>query len=130
MEDPDLYGIYLIPGEEYLEPLAEKMRSLGYSITWEVADDVQEAPALTQSYCLNIVDQHNDPVSGVMVSFCTDTTCTMLQSDESGTINFESEPNDYHIQLLKVPEGYSFDPDFELSLDQGYGKWLLRICKN
>ncbi len=36
----------------------------------------------------------------------------------------------YHIQLLKTPEGYSFDSAFELYTDRTYGEWLIRIRKD
>lgn len=45
-------------------------------------------------------------------------------------IDFDEARDAYHIQLLKVPKGYSFDPDFELNLDHGYGEWLLCLCRN
>ena len=65
-----------------------------------------------------------------MISFCTDTACTLLQADESGIITFEGAPDIYHVQLLRVPEGYSFDPSFEMVTDRTYGEWLLRIRKD
>ena len=65
-----------------------------------------------------------------MANFCTDTACSLTQSDENGIISFDGAPDVYHIQLLKAPEGYSFDSGFELYTERTYGEWLLRISKD
>ena len=83
-----------------------------------------------QAYVLHAVDQYGDPVSGVYVNFCTDTTCTPVQSDENGIITFDGEPDRYHVQLLKVPEGYSIDPDLELYTGEAYSEEDLLIRKD
>ena len=64
---------------------------------------------------------------GVTVKFCTDSTCVLLESDEGGTISFEGEPDFYHVQLLKAPDGYSFDAEFEMTTHDTYGEWALYI---
>ena len=126
----DVVAVYLIPGEEYIEELAEDMRSWGYDVSWEYGDYAWPETALPQSYLLHIVDQNGAPVPGVLVTFCTDTACVMKQSDEDGTVAFDGTPDVYHVQLIKAPDGYGFDPDFELYTDRTYGEWLLRIRKN
>ena len=126
----DAVAVYLIPGEEYIEELAEAMRSWGYDVTWEYGDYAWSEATLPQSYLLHIVDQDGAPVPGVFVTFCTDTACVMKQSDENGTVTFDGAPDVYHVQLIKVPDGYSFDSDFELYTARAYGEWLLRIRKN
>ena len=40
---------------------------------------------------------------------------------------FGGAPDVYHVQLLQAPEGFSFDPDFEMYTDAVYGEWVLRI---
>ena len=57
-------------------------------------------------------------------------TCMMQKSNETGTVTFAGEPDAYHVELYRVPEGYSFDPDFELVTGKTYGEWVLRICKD
>ena len=83
-----------------------------------------------QGYVLHIIDQDGAPVQGVMISFCTDTACTMLQSDVSGTVFFSDAPDVYHVRLLKVPAGYSFDTDFELYTEPVYSEGSVCIRKN
>ena len=83
-----------------------------------------------QTYILHVADQENNPVPGVYVNFCTDTAWTLTVSDKDGTVTFDGTPDVYHIQLLKVPEGYSFDEDFEMYTDPAYGEWVLHIRKD
>ena len=62
---------------------------------------------------LGCKDQNGSPVPGAMINFCTDESCQFFQSDDSGVITFTGAPYAYHLQILKLPEGYSFDPGFE-----------------
>ena len=119
--------VYLIAGDEYVDELAEDMRVWGYQVSWEYADSDPKEDAAPQAYILHFIDQNGSPVTGVYVNFCTDTTCTMQQSDENGTVCFGGAPDVYHVQLLQAPEGFSFDPDFEMYTDAVYGEWMLRI---
>ncbi len=91
---------------------------------------VTAADAAPQAYILRVVDQDGAAVAGLAVNFCTDTACTLLKSDETGTISFAGAPDVYHVQLLKAPEGYSFDPDFEMYTESAYGEWVLCIRKD
>ena len=123
-------SVYLIPDDSYIERLADDMRSWGYAVTWEYGEYNPPEQTRAQAYLLHVVDQNGDPVPGVLVSFCTDTTCSMAQSDGNGTVSFDGAPDVYHIQLLKVPEGCSFDPGFELYTERTYGEWVIRIRKD
>ncbi len=127
--EEDVTEVYLIPGERYIEEIAEAMRDLGYELTWEFGDAVQ-AQAAPEAYILHVVDQNNDPVPEAAVSFCTDTACVPVEADEYGTITYSGTPDVYHVQLVDVPEGYSFDGDFDLYTDSAYGEWVLRVRKN
>ena len=51
-------------------------------------------------------------------------------SDETGTIRFTGAPDAYHVQLFRAPEGYSFDPGYELNTGRAYGEWLLRVRRD
>ena len=52
------------------------------------------------------------------------------EGDANGVIVFNGDPDVYHLQIVMVPEGYSFDPDFELYTDRTYGDWVLYIHKD
>ena len=46
-----------------------------------------------------------DPIPGVQVSF-GDGESAVLESDASGTVTFDGDPNENRVSLLRVPEGY------------------------
>ena len=54
----------------------------------------------------------------------------MRKSDETGTVTFDGAPDRYHVQALRVPEGYSFDADPDMNIGPEYGEWALQIRKN
>ena len=124
-----LADAYLIAGDEYIEELANDMRSWGYTITWEYAEPAP-AESGAQAYILHVVDQDGAPVPGVTVNFCTDTACSPAESDENGIISFSGAPAVYHVQLIDVPDGYSYDEGFEIYTGSVYGEWVLRIRKD
>lgn len=63
----------------------------------------------TVSYRVRFVDQNGEPVPGCVINFCTDTACTPVTSDETGVALFQGAPAAYHLQVVQVPQGYSFD---------------------
>ena len=130
-DDPDGIMIYLISADEYIEEFADLLRSSGYTdVTWRVEETAPAVNPEPEAYALYVRDQYGAPVPGVFANFCTDTACTPCTSDENGVITFDGAPDVYHIQLLKVPDGYSFDKDFELYTGSTYGEWILRIRKD
>ena len=124
----DAIEVYLIASEDDLDELAEMLSAEGW-IRSEEEENTSVPEHSTQAYILHTADQNGEPVPGVYVNFCTDSSCIMRQSDEQGTVTFDGTPDRYHVQILKVPDGYGFDPDFELYTDTAYGEWLLRIRK-
>lgn len=46
------------------------------------------------------------PIEGVVVNFCTDTTCTPVVSDSNGVASFRGVPARYHVQVVSAPEGW------------------------
>lgn len=83
-----------------------------------------------EAYTVTVVDQNGEPVPGVFINFCTDATCTPAMSDENGVITFAGEPDVYHLQVLKAPEGYSFDASFEAYTEAEYGAMTVEIVKD
>ncbi len=82
---------------------------------WEYAEETTELSADGQkAYVIHVVDQDGNPVEEVTVNFCTDTACTPEETDEAGMIAFEGEPREYHVQIVDVPEGYSYDESFDM----------------
>ena len=54
----------------------------------------------------------------------------LAASNENRLITFTGEKENYHVQVVRAPEGYSFDPEYELQTGAGYGEWILVVRKN
>ena len=89
---------------------------------WFLAEDYDGTPAT--AYNVYVCDQDENPVPGAYLNFCTDTTCETKVSDEDGTICFVGKPENYHLQMLKLPEGYSASEDSDQYFDGSDGEWL------
>ena len=128
--DPDLMEFFLVEKEENLEDVAAYLRSMDYEVTWEeAAEEPAQAPE-QKAYVIHVLDQDGNPVPGAAVNFCTDAACTMAQGGEDGVITFDGAPENYHVQILKVPEGYSFDQAFELYTGETFGEWVLHVAND
>ena len=66
----------------------------------------------------------------VTVNFCTDQACVPNESDENGTVTFTGAPDVYHVQIVDVPEGYSWDESYDMYTTREYGEWVLRVRKD
>ena len=82
------------------------------------------------AYIINVVDQNGNPVEGVMANLCNDSMCNMVKSDDKGVMTFNGKPYAYHITILKVPEGYSFDEKEELHTPDQPGTMTITINKD
>ena len=98
-------------------------------------DEVAVAPEGLQGdygyvdYVLSFVDQDGNPVEGVMANVCDDTSCTLMTADENGEIPFTNVPYAYHIQVIKVPDGYEFDTSAEYYTTEDGGEMVFTLTK-
>ena len=122
--------IYLLPDEKTADEIVEFWTKNGLNARWKYADETAQPVEGPQAYILHVVDQDNHPVEGVAVNFCTDTACTPQETDETGTITFKGEPERYHIQIVEVPDGYSWDESFDMYTTPEYGEWVLRVKRD
>ena len=53
-------------------------------------------------------------LAGVMINFCTDSACTPVTSGEDGAAVFTGAPEAYHVQVIRIPEGWELE---------GNGEW-------
>ena len=132
-DDPDQKEtkILLYISEESVNEVVEEANALGQgTYSWEYADGDERTENTQQAYVLHVVDQDNHPVEEVMVNFCTDTACVPRESDEDGLITFTGAPDAYHVTIVDVPEGYSWDEEYEMYTPREYGEWVLRVRKD
>ena len=128
-DDPNAIQVILIAGEEYIGEVVDEFRAMGATASWQYEEDRKNDKA-AEAYVLHMVDQNGQPVAGVMANFCTDTACNTMVSDENGFISVAGGPENYHVQLLKAPEGYSFDQGFEMYTGTAFGEWKVLIRKD
>ncbi len=57
-------------------------------------------------YC---ADEKGNPVAGATIQFCSDVSCMMKKTDETGLAIFAEQPGHYTVHLLKPPKGYEKD---------------------
>lgn len=74
---------------------------------------------IESAYAIRFVDPDGNPVSGVMANVCDDTACTMLTADDDGVALFSGDINGRSLQILKVPEGFTFTDGEKLPLIEG-----------
>ncbi|MBD5099117.1 MAG: TlpA family protein disulfide reductase [Clostridiales bacterium] len=108
------------------------------AVTWKYADGAApESTAVSEGvdvleegcslYYLVFVDQNGDPVEGVMANVCDDSACTPMKSDANGVVAFAYPSFAYHIQVIKVPDGYEYDLTAEtyISADGGVTEFVV-----
>jgi len=76
-------------------------------------DPAQDAEGGAE-YTITVTDQNGDPVAGAVVNICTDTTCEPQTTDENGFIYYSGEMENYHLEVIKVPEGYDIGDEADL----------------
>ncbi len=73
-------------------------------------DDVDDGNSVQTNdagvYRVLVTNTDGDPVEGVMVQFCSDTSCMMGSTDADGYATYEVEEGTYTVHILMVPEGY------------------------
>ena len=55
------------------------------------------------------------PLAGVVINFCTDTSCTPVVTGEDGAAVFTGPAAEYHVQIVQVPAGWQ--------LAEGESEW-------
>ena len=70
------------------------------------------------AYRVIVKDYKGDPIQGVAVQFCDDSTCNLAKTDAEGIATFDMpECTVYIVHILKVPEGYERDGSEYHTLD-------------
>ena len=62
-------------------------------------------------------DTNGNPIPGVSIAFCNG-EYTAVETDSNGRVSFDGDPNEYHVHLLAVPNGFA-KPWEELSVSGG-----------
>ena len=82
------------------------------------------------TYIVTVLDQNGDPVPKAAVSFCTPTSCSFAKADENGVATYVGAPFAYHVDIVKVPKGYSFTPLDDVYTDPHSFSMTVTVTKN
>ena len=80
-------------------------------------------------YIVHFQGPEGENVAGCYVNFCTDNLCQTVSSDAKGNAVMEGEAGIYHLQILKVPEGYTFDSGWSRDTDRTGGTTEVLLMK-
>lgn len=98
--------------------------------TTAVCEDAELLAEGSSLYYLVFTDQNGEPVEGIMANVCDDATCTQMTSDENGIVAFALPSFEYHVQIIKVPEGYEYDTSAETYVSAEGGVTEFSVTKN
>ena len=100
-----------------------------YSFDEEDEEGGEEESA--SGYDFEVVDQNGDPVPGAVMNLCSDESCMMETADEEGHIHYDVAPGKYHITVLHVPDGYTFEENDDLYTEEDNSEVILiNVTKN
>ncbi len=125
----ELTIITLFADEDNVDSFLDEFRGMDETaeLAWHYADE--EPVSGLAVYTVTFTDQFGRPVPGCIVNFCTDDMCVPVTADESGKAEFTGAPGTYHLQVLRVPEGYEFDTSLEFYTDENGGDTPLTVTK-
>ena len=122
---------YAVLAEAGAQPSAEAFTSMfdsflgeGYAPSYPMDEEAGSA-----RWEIRFQDRDGNPVAGCMINFCTDTACYTAVSDENGLAVYEGDPGEYHLQVLKVPEGYAYDTNREFSAGRRGGSVTIEVSR-
>ncbi len=121
----------IFSSEADVKSLMDLLALYGMSVRgWEYASE--EAPAALPAVVRHVLTLHGpegEPIVGAVANICDADTCTTLVSDAEGRIVFEKAPYDYDVHLIKVPEGYRFDPAQAIEIPLTGGETDIPVAK-
>ena len=117
--DYRIANLVLLEDEESADEFCRRLKNRDIEASWSFIDnsdtDADNRIPERVTYTVTFSDQSGHPVPGCIINFCTDEMCVPVKSDEHGIARFEGAPYEYHLQVIKVPEGYSFDTKQEFT---------------
>ena len=100
------------------------------SIQSEQIEELQLVSADDETeYVFRCVDENGDPVTGVTLQICTDETCTLVKTDETGVVKYAEKPYEYDVHVYRYDEGYELVSDAEFKTDDVYGAYDIKFVK-
>ncbi|MBQ8954638.1 MAG: redoxin domain-containing protein [Clostridia bacterium] len=126
--------VFLFPSEDSASYFETLLAQNGADCAYRYADGSERsaggaADTGLAAYTVTFIDQNGDPVPGCIINFCTDETCVPTVANEEGVATFEGEPYPYHLQVIRVPNGYEFDTAQEFTAEPNGGELAFVVTK-
>ena len=100
------------------------------SIQSEQIEELQSVSADDETeYVFRCVDENGDPVTGVTLQICTDETCALVKTDETGVVKYAEKPYEYDVHVYRYDEGYELVSEAEFKTDDVYGAYDIKFVK-
>lgn len=110
------------------ESSAEAFTTLFDSV---IGDDYTNSSTLKDAtYTVKITDQNREAVQGCVVNFCDESSCATIVSDENGIAQYSGAAYPYHIQIVKVPDGYDYDTSQEYTAKEKGEELAVTVTKD
>lgn len=109
------------------EPSAEAFTTLFDSV---IGDDYTSSALKDATYTVKITDQNKEAVQGCVVNFCDESSCATVVSDENGIAQYSGAAYPYHIQIVKVPDGYDYDTSQEYTAKENGEELAVTVTKD
>ncbi len=78
------------------------------STTPEATTTASTQPSGKVNYTIIVKDQDGNPVQGVSVQLCEDTTCRLPRdTDANGSVVYTENSATYHAKIASLPDGYT-----------------------
>lgn len=87
------------------------------------------AESSEKTYTVTIKDQDGGGVSGCVVNFCNAASCSPVMIDTNGVYTYSGVAYAYHVQVVKVPEGYKYDTSKEYIANADGGNIDVTVTK-
>jgi protocatechuate 3,4-dioxygenase beta subunit len=111
-------------------PVGYEFDKLGQTLQFDAEGKLTITLTALAPFIIKVVDQDGNPVAGVVVQVCNDSTCVPMGStDANGEAKRPSMNGSYAAKITELPDGYSVE-DIDAYYDLVDGKVTITITKN
>jgi hypothetical protein len=111
-------------------PTGYEFDKLGQTLEFDSEGKLTVTLTARAPFVVKVVDQDGNPVAGVVVQVCNDSTCVPMGStDANGEAKRPSMNGSYAAKITELPDGYSVE-DIDAYYDLVDGKVTITITKN
>ena len=111
-------------------PTGYEFDKLGQTLEFDSEGKLTVTLTARAPFVVKVVDQDGNPVAGVVVQVCNDSTCVPMGStDANGEAKRPSMNGSYAAKITELPDGYSVE-DIDAYYDLVDGKVTITVTKN